>query len=367
MKPLLIVALGRTISSAPLGRREGDVEVRHVPAHPRAASLPDDRPIAVVLDRALLGGAGGDRVLVEELARVAAVVGMGDPGEQEPGADFPADLLSSWIAGDAPVGAVIAQLRGAFRHAATLVAERTVRAEERKRHAEIGELTRVGVALSTERNLIALLEMILSQARRITSSDAASLYLVERKPDGSPAGTLRFKLSQNYTLPTLPFTEFTVPIDHGSLAGYAAATGEPLVIADVYLLPDNVTYRQNRSFDEKFGYRTKSMLVLPMKTHRDEVIGVLQLINRKRDFDARLATPEQVEEQVLAYETSAVELASALTSSTARWSNDSTSRSTASGLERRASALRLRLMSWRTPMISSRCVFIGITSIDLVR
>ncbi len=312
MKPLLIVALGRTISSAPLGRREGDVEVRHVPALPVAASLPDDRPTVIALDRALLGGVGPDRSLVRELAQGAALVGIGDAGELEPGPDFPADLLSSWIAGDAPVGAVIAQLRGAFRHAGSLVAERSVRAEERRRHHEIAELTRVGVALSTERNLIALLELILTQARRITSSDAASLYLVERRGDGAPASTLRFKLSQNYTLPTLPFTEFAVPIDHASLAGYAAATGEPLVIADVYLLPDNVTYRQNRSFDEKFGYRTKSMLVLPMKTHRDEVIGVLQLINRKRDFDARLTTPEQVEAQVLPYETSAVELANAL-------------------------------------------------------
>ncbi len=283
-----------------------------MPALPVAASLPDDRPTVIALDRALLGGVGPDRSLVRELAQGAALVGIGDAGELEPGPDFPADLLSSWIAGDAPVGAVIAQLRGAFRHAGSLVAERSVRAEERRRHHEIAELTRVGVALSTERNLIALLELILTQARRITSSDAASLYLVERRGDGAPASTLRFKLSQNYTLPTLPFTEFAVPIDHASLAGYAAATGEPLVIADVYLLPDNVTYRQNRSFDEKFGYRTKSMLVLPMKTHRDEVIGVLQLINRKRDFDARLTTPEQVEAQVLPYETSAVELANAL-------------------------------------------------------
>ena len=124
--------------------------------------------------------------------------------------------------------------------------------------------------------------MILSQARRMTSSDAGSLYLAERHEAGAPATTLRFKLAQNHTLPNLPLTEGTVPIDHTSLAGYAAATGEPLVIADVYLLPDDVSYRQNRSFDDKFGYRTKSMLVIPMKTHRDEVIGVLQLINRKR-------------------------------------------------------------------------------------
>ena len=89
-----------------------------------------------------------------------------------------------------------------------------------------------------------------------------------------------------------------MPVDHASLAGYAAATGEPLVIADVYLLPDDVSYKQNRSFDEKFGYRTKSMLVIPMKTHRDEIIGVLQLINRKRDPNVKLSTPVIVEREV---------------------------------------------------------------------
>jgi hypothetical protein len=113
---------------------------------------------------------------------------------------------------------------------------------------------------------------------------------------------LRFKLSQNLTLPELPFSEFTVPIDHGSLSGYVADTGDPLMIADVYLLPEHVTYRQNRTFDEKFGYRTKSMLVLPMRTHRDETVGVLQLINRKRDALARLATPEDVERQVIPFD-----------------------------------------------------------------
>ena len=142
------------------------------------------------------------------------------------------------------------------------------------------------MALTTERDLGSLLELILSQARRVTGADAGSLYLVERDDDGAPT-RLRFASSQNHSLPALPFSSYTVPIDHSSLAGYAAATGEPLVIGDVYLLPDGASYKQNRSFDETFGYRTKSMLVLPMKTHRDEVIGVLQLINRKADPDAR--------------------------------------------------------------------------------
>jgi HD-GYP domain-containing protein (c-di-GMP phosphodiesterase class II) len=186
----------------------------------------------------------------------------------------------------------------------------------RDRVREVGELTKIGVALTTERNLQTLLEMILSQARRITCSDAGSLYLAERQDDG-PAATLRFRLAQNHTLPSLPLVEFTVPIDHTSLAGYAAATGEPLAIADVYLLPDNVSYRQNRSFDDRFSYRTKSMLVIPMKTHRDEVIGVLQLINRKRDADTRLSSPEITEREVEPYDARAIQLVTALASQAA--------------------------------------------------
>ncbi len=317
MKPLLVLALGRTISSAPLGRREDDIEVRRVPVLPTPASLDPERPTVIALDRALMQSSLGDATMLSELAKVAAFVGIGDPGETEPRADFPVDLLSSFTPGDAPVSVTIANLRGAFRHAAALVAARVARDQEALRHRELAELSRVGVALSTERNLLTLLEMILSQARRITTSDGGSLYLVERHEDGTAKSTLRFKLSQSHSLPNLPFSEFTVPIDHTSLAGYAAATGEPLVIADVYLLPENVTYKQNRSFDEKLGYRTKSMLVLPMKTHRDEVIGVLQLLNRKRDADTKLTSAEIVDREVLPYDARSVELVTALASQAA--------------------------------------------------
>jgi hypothetical protein len=150
----------------------------------------------------------------------------------------------------------------------------------------------------------------------VTTSDAGSLYLVERDESGAPT-RLRFASSQNHTLPALPFVSTAVAIDHSSLAGYAAATGEPLVVADVYLLPDDATYRQNRSFDDAFGYRTRSMLLLPMRTHRGEVIGVLQLINRKRHPDARLATPEEVAREVLPYDAHCVEVATALASQAA--------------------------------------------------
>ncbi|MGH7677869.1 MAG: HD-GYP domain-containing protein, partial [Gemmatimonadaceae bacterium] len=304
--------------SAPLGRREDDIEVRRIPALPTAKSLADERrPIVVALDRALLQSAGGVRRTLEELAAVVAFCGLGDPGELEPHESFPADLLTSFVPGDAPVGTVITQLRGAFRHAAALLAERIAKEQEQMRYQELTELTRVGVALTLERDLTKLLDLILGQARRITNSDAGSLYLAVRTDDGSPPKKLRFKVSQNHSLPNLPFSESTVNVDHGSLSGYVAATGQPLVIADVYLLPEDVSYKQNRSFDEKFGYRTKSMLVLPMRTHKDEVIGVLQLINRKKNADTTLSSEAIVEHEVQPFDQRSVDLVKALASQAA--------------------------------------------------
>jgi HD-GYP domain-containing protein (c-di-GMP phosphodiesterase class II) len=315
VKPLLFAALGRAYPTMPLLRREEDIEVRRVPALPVASMLDPERPTVVLLDRLLLQSVGSDRDRLVEVARVAAMIGIGDEGDAEPPAEFPTDLLSGFLPPNAPAGVVQLQLQAAFRHAASLAAVRASSALAQMRYHELTELTRVGVALSTERDLLDLLELILGQARRISCSDAGSVYLVE-KDNGSPS-RLRFKLAQNFSLPNLPLSEFTVPIDHTSLAGYTAASGEALVIADVYLLPEDVEYKQNRSFDEKFGYRTKSMLVIPMKTHRDEVIGVLQLMNRKRMFEARLSGPASVDREVLSFDTRSVELVNALASQAA--------------------------------------------------
>jgi HD-GYP domain-containing protein (c-di-GMP phosphodiesterase class II) len=282
-----------------------DVEVRRVRSVPAATALEPGRPTVVVVD----AQAWRDRPALAAIAESVAIVARGSADDD----DVPVDLIASYIPADASRNTAIAQLRGAFRHAAALLTVQAARASEARRYRELTDLTHIGVALSTERNLLTLLEKILTQARRISDSDAGSIYLVERTEDGNPT-SLKFKLSQNFSLPNLPLSEFTVPIDHTSLAGYAAATGEALVIDDVYLLPGDVTYKQNRSFDEKFGYRTKSMLVLPMKTHRDEVVGVLQLLNRKRGADTRLSDPEITAREVIPYDHRSVELVTALAS-----------------------------------------------------
>jgi len=179
--------------------------------------------------------------------------------------------------------------------------------------SDLETLNKIGVALSTERNTDALLELILSKSREITSADAGSLYLVEEEPGG---GThLVFKLTQSDSH-SVPFWQETLPIDTGSIAGYAAATGQVLNIEDAYRIR-NLPFQHNRDFDQKFGYRTRSMLVLPMKNQKNEVIGVLQLINSKKHREARLTSLAVVAEEVGPFSPRSQELASSLASQAA--------------------------------------------------
>ncbi len=147
------------------------------------------------------------------------------------------------------------------------------------------ELNRIGVALSETRDVGALLDMILSKARQITGADAGSLYLVEETRSDALAGGpgerhLRFKLTQNDSV-QFPFAEFVLPLREDSLAGYSALYGEVINLADAHRIPRGRPYQFNRRFDEDTGYRTRSLLTLPMKNGRGDVIGVLQLINCK--------------------------------------------------------------------------------------
>ncbi|HVM44053.1 MAG TPA: HD domain-containing phosphohydrolase [Gemmatimonadales bacterium] len=270
----------------------------------------DERPTVLLLDEGLRAalGAGGVRAAADA---GAAIVALGAPGETDlpeamPGADLAPIFLT------APVGTrqLLAALKAAFREAAGRAEILRGRAEVAARSKEIAELTQIGVALTTERNYDVLLEMILSQARRITQSDGGSLYLVEGRDTPSPK--VRFKLAQNDTVPKAPFVELTMPLNHASIGGYVCATGETVVIDDAYFLPPDVEYSINRSFDERNRYRSKSMLTVPMKNHKNETIGALQLINRKRDPAAVLSTPEVVEAQVIPFSRRTVEIVNAL-------------------------------------------------------
>jgi len=106
--------------------------------------------------------------------------------------------------------------------------------------------------------------------------------------------------------------EFTIPISARSMAGAADLHAKPINIVDVYDMPAGSPFGFDRSFDDKIGYRTQSVLCMPLVSRENEVIGVIQLINKKRDKEKRLYTKDDVAEQVVAFDERAQELVGTL-------------------------------------------------------
>ncbi|NTV45478.1 MAG: GAF domain-containing protein [Chlorobiales bacterium] len=173
---------------------------------------------------------------------------------------------------------------------------------------ELKMLNDIGIALSSERDIANLLEMILAISMDITNADAGSLYIVEEVP-GIPYEKqnyfnnkqLRFRHTKNFSK-DVPFKEFTMPISPKSIAGYVALSGLPLNLPDVYQIPQDVPYGWGgRKFDEESGYRTMSMLVVPMLNRDKETIGVIQLINKKREEQVKLVDVAMALEMVIPF------------------------------------------------------------------
>ena len=173
------------------------------------------------------------------------------------------------------------------------------------RTRELREVSAVGIALTTERDHSVLLTKILSSARELSRADAGSLYLHDQVNGES---VLRWKLAQNDSIDAEGFEEKVLPITRRSLAGYVALTGETLVIDDAYTIPSTAEYTINTSFDEKFCYLTRSLLVFPMTNHVGELIGVLQLINRKRAAAPAKLTAATVPDEVISFDAETIEL-----------------------------------------------------------
>ena len=269
------------------------------PAEQILAELPDEFDRRPLSDVAPLASAGRPGVVVVHsggreagaLARAAAQV-TGMPLVALIESDVP-DVLPdhpcfAYLSASVSPSILATVLREACARA-------WMKADTREASTQLEELTAIGIRLSAERNLDALLELILTKGREITRSDAGSLYVIEKTLDGGQC--LRFKVAQNDSV-RVPFTEFTLAIDAESVAGYVALSGELLRIDDAYALAPGSPFRINTEFDAHIGYRTTSMLVVPMKTSEGEVVGVLQLINCKRESGRPLATPETLHDEV---------------------------------------------------------------------
>jgi signal transduction histidine kinase len=174
---------------------------------------------------------------------------------------------------------------------------------------ELRELIGIGVRLAAERDPDALLNLILTTARDITWSDAGFLYLV----DADPAGVrcLRSTLVQNDGLP-VAVKEHAIPIDSHSVPGYVALCGEVVNLPDADAAPAGSPFRVDRTLDQETSYRTKSLLVVPMKTPKGEVLGVLQLMNRRPERNRHFASLDDIARDAVPFSARSQDLAFAL-------------------------------------------------------
>ena len=141
------------------------------------------------------------------------------------------------------------------------------------------ELIEIGIALTSERDLTSLPARILTEARRFTHAEAGTLYLRE-------GDRLRFAAVQNDALARTLGEQATrelfppdVPMSERSLAGYVALSRDILRVSDAYDIPADRPYGFNRAIDAQTGYRTQSLLIVPLMEATGHVIGVFQLIN----------------------------------------------------------------------------------------
>lgn len=210
-------------------------------------------------------------------------------------------------------------IEAAFTNIAIAQEERVAREQLADRDRE--QLNHIGIALSSTRDVDALLRMILSKTREITGADAGTLYVIEAS--GSDNGLsghrercLTFKLIQNDSR-KFTFAENILPLNEESMAGYAALHGEVVVLNDVYSVAPERPYRFNPRFDEETGYRTRSLLTVPMKNAEGSVTGVMQLLNCKRNWTAKLLGPADIDREVRPFPGRAVRLAESLASQAA--------------------------------------------------
>ena len=299
MKPFIVFSPPDQIPEAlrPLG---DDVDI--VPISDLTAVEAEAQPAVLILTAEL---AEGD--LLESVPRHVTVLAKG------PEARAAADSIERLFLDLDDLSGEEAQLRAirsAARVSASELARSNVASQLDELRGDLRGLNEIGMALMSERDPDVVLELILTEARHLTTSDAGSLYLVDDKEDGTR--TLHFLRAQNHSIPDLPRPDLSLPFDDASLAGYVAFHGQPLVIEDVYHIPGSEPYSHNKSFDRAQGYRARSMLIVPMKDHRDTVVGVLQLINKKADPGAVIRDDRSCKQHVLSYEKRDVDLVQSL-------------------------------------------------------
>lgn len=184
--------------------------------------------------------------------------------------------------------------------------------QARRQHTQFEELNLIGIKLSAERDIDKLQKFILTTMQQLTKADGASLWL-KRDLDGTPK--LALASSQNSSIENDTYQDFTVPVDDKTVVGYAVTTQTSQIYDDAYNPPPGKP-QGGKNFDERYGYRTKSMLTVPMRNYNNEVVGAVQLINAKRSYETKL-TVDNVAAEVVSFRREDLEMLESVASQAA--------------------------------------------------
>jgi two-component system sensor histidine kinase DegS len=163
------------------------------------------------------------------------------------------------------------------------------------------EFYNIGKSLSSEKDTLKLFEKIIVSSLKLTSADAGTIYIViDRKnnswshiKNGSARGKLlKFVIARNTSI-KINLQDFTSPISQKSISGFTVISGKSLKINDAYKIGNAAEYSHDHSFDSSTGYKTKSILSIPMKNHDNDITGVIQLINKKKAWDTVINYQEE--------------------------------------------------------------------------
>jgi HD-GYP domain-containing protein (c-di-GMP phosphodiesterase class II) len=177
---------------------------------------------------------------------------------------------------------------------------------ERSRH-ENDMLISIGRALSQERDIASLLQIILRRACEVTNADAGSIYVVEGNDEDVANRKLTFKASQNDSR-TLPPPGAKMAVSATSIVGQCVLSGDRINVPDVYALDQPGVgnnpwgFIHDRTFDDRHRYQTRSVLAVPMISARAEVIGVIQLINKRAKGWITLDLPTDFDSGVVPFD-----------------------------------------------------------------
>src|SRR5438309_5318846 len=231
------------------------------------------------------------------------------PGQQAP---EPLAGMAIELPPDASPAALRELVRVAMENVALKQQVTELEVEAHRRHRQFRELNRIGIALSAEKDIDRLQSFILTTMRQLTHADGASLWL-KMEEDGVPK--LFLASSQNHSIDKSTYSAFKVPVDDKTVVGYTVSMGTSQIYDDAYKPPPGKP-AGGKSFDQQFGYLTKSMLTVPMRNYNNEVVGAVQLINAKRRFETKL-TVDNVPTEVVSFRPEDLEMIESIASQAA--------------------------------------------------